>query len=234
MRNKIALVAGGAGGVGEGVVTSLLKENATVIVPSRSEDKLQKLVEYTRSIDKGILVPMLGSVSNAAQIEQLAREINRKYARIDLLIASLGGWWQGKNLVDLDLETWNRILNDNLTSHFLTVKYFIPLLMKSKEGFYFHINGFSAEEPYPQATPVAMMAAAQKMMVQSLALELKSTVVRVYELILGPMKTRYRLAYQQGKDNWYLPEEIGNYLQTLVLNENSKPGEVVHRLLSRE
>jgi len=42
---KTALIAGGTGGVGEGIVRAFLSEGATVIVPSRSSDRLQQLTD---------------------------------------------------------------------------------------------------------------------------------------------------------------------------------------------
>lgn len=46
LQNKIAVVLGGTGGVGEGIVKSLLSAGATVVVPTRTEYKMRKLKSY--------------------------------------------------------------------------------------------------------------------------------------------------------------------------------------------
>lgn len=46
LSGKIALIAGGTGGVGEGIVRAFLKEGATVVVPSRSSENLEQLRGY--------------------------------------------------------------------------------------------------------------------------------------------------------------------------------------------
>jgi NAD(P)-dependent dehydrogenase (short-subunit alcohol dehydrogenase family) len=80
------------------------------------------------------------------------------------------------------------------------------------------------------AGPVAMAAAAQKSMSLTLAEELKPTGIRVYELILGPVKTRRRLATGEGQPDWYSAEEIGEEIAGLVTRREEQ---IVHRLLSK-
>jgi NAD(P)-dependent dehydrogenase (short-subunit alcohol dehydrogenase family) len=231
METKIAVVVGGTGGVGEGIVKSLLKKEFTVVVPTRSEHKIQSLKEYTSDIETGKLIPIVGSVNNIESAEKLRKYLSGEFKSIDLVVASLGGWHQGYPITSYPLEDWNKILDNNLTSHFLAIKTLVPLLNPQK-GFYFHINGFSAEGGYPMAGPVAMTAAAQKSLIQTLGKELAKTGIQVHELILGPMKTRDRLKHGHGQDDWYYPEEIGNYIINIVSKERQE--KEVHYLLSKE
>lgn len=229
LSNKIALVAGGAGGVGEGIVRALLKANAVVVVPSRSETKLARLRAYVADVPTGKLVTATADISTGEGADAVRDLVRKSHGGLDLVVASLGGWWQGRSLTELDLNTWNTLLTNNLTSHFLAINRFVPLL-RPETGVYVHVNGFSAEQAYPNAAPVAMSAAAQKSLVASLAAELEPTGVRVYELILGPIKTRDRLRHGWGKPDWYAPEEIGGYVVRLVTGTDET---LVHRLLSK-
>ena len=229
LSNKIALVAGGAGGVGEGIVRALLKANAVVVVPSRSETKLTRLRTYVADVSTGKLVTVAENISTEEGADAVRDLVRKSYGALDLVVASLGGWWQGQSLTELDLKTWNTLLTNNLTSHFLAINRFVPLLLP-ETGVYVHVNGFSAEQAYPKAAPVAMSAAAQKSLVASLAAELEPTGIRVYELILGPIKARDRLRHGWGKPDWYAPEEIGDYLVRLVTGTDET---LVHRLLSK-
>lgn len=230
LENKVAVVAGGAGGVGEGIVRSLLQNGATVVVPSRSPFKLDRLKEYVADIPTGQLVTVDGSVNTEENSLQLSTSLHREFKQLDIVVASLGGWRQGYPLYSYPVAEWNRILADNLTSHFLAIKTFVPLL-NPRSGFYFHINGFSADEALPMAGPVAMTAAAQKSMIQTLAKEVDKTGINVYELILGPMKTRDRIKHGHGQPDWYYPEEIGHYIVQLV--DAHIQDQVVHYLLNK-
>jgi len=232
MSSPTAIVFGGTGGVGEGIVRVLLQEGMTVVVPSRSPYKLDRLKEYVADLPTaGALVPYLGSVNTEASASELNAWLHDRYAHLDLVVASLGGWQQGHPLYSYPFDQWTRVLNDNLTSHFLAIKTTVPLLHPQR-GVYVHINGFSAEEAYPLAAPVAMTAAAQKSLILSLAEEVRRTGIRVYEFILGPIKTRDRLKHGHGQDDWYFPEEIGHYLAAEVRKEHQD--QVVHYLLKKE
>lgn len=229
--NKVAVVPGGAGGVGEGIVRSLLKNNYTVVVPTRSAYKVDRLTAYVEDIKTGRLVCNIGSVNNEENAEALQAFVRQEFGSIDLAVASLGGWHQGYPIHKYPLNDWNRILNDNLTAHFLAIKTLVPLLQPQR-GFYVHINGFSADETYPGAGPVSMTAAAQKSLILTLAKELQETGPQVHELILGPMKTRDRLKHGHGQDDWFFPEEIGDFIHQLTLS--LAPETHLHYLLSRD
>ena len=221
------VVAGGAGGVGEGIVRVLLRHGARVLVTSRSEEKLRDLQAYCQDLSTGELLPLVGDLGDEESARALQSQIYERFRELDVAVASLGGWWQGKPLTSVDVATWERIVRENLTAHFLAIKMLVPLL-NPKTGSYVHVNGFSAEQPYPMAGPVAMAAAAQKSMALTLAEELSPTGIRVYELILGPIQTRRRQG--EGQKDWYTPEEIGEEIAGLV---HRRDEEVVHRLLSK-
>ena len=223
------MVAGGAGGVGEGIVRALLKQGASVLVPSRSEERLRDLVAYCQDVTTGELLTVVGDLRDEASARTLQNQIFERYRELDVAVAALGGWWQGKPLTSVDMPTWERILRENLTAHFLSVKMLVPLL-NPKTGSYVHVNGVSAEQPYPMAAPMAMAAAAQKSMALTLAEELSPTGIRVYELILGPLQTRPRLRQGKVQQDWYTPEEIGLEIAGLVTLRDEQ---TVHRLLSK-
>jgi NAD(P)-dependent dehydrogenase (short-subunit alcohol dehydrogenase family) len=223
------VVAGGAGGVGEGIVRALLRRGARVLVPSRSEEKLRALQAHCQDVPTGELLTLVGDLGDEEPARALQSQIYERFRELDVAVASLGGWWQGKPLTSVDVPTWERILRENLTSHFLAVKMLVPLL-HPKTGSYVHVNGFSAEQPYPMAGPVAMAAAAQKSMALTLAEELSPTGIRVYELILGPIRTRQRLRQGPGQEEWYTPEEIGEEIAGLVTRRDEQ---IIHRLLSK-
>jgi NAD(P)-dependent dehydrogenase (short-subunit alcohol dehydrogenase family) len=230
------VVAGGAGGVGEGIVRVLLQRGAQVLVTSRSEEKLRELTAYCEDISAGELTTVVGDLSSEETARTLQHQVFERFRELDVAVASLGSWQQGKPLTSVDMATWNQVLRDNLTSHFLAIKMLVPLL-HPKTGSYVHINGFSAEQPHPMAGPVAMAAAAQRSMALTLSEELKPTGIRVFELILGPVRTRARLRQGQVRSDWLAPEEIGDYVAGLITGhvggQAGGKGEVVHRLMSK-
>ena len=149
------VVAGGAGGVGEGIVRALLRRAPACWCRRAARNgcatwRLCQDVADRRAADAGRRPRRRGARRGRSRAQ-----IFERFRELDVAVASLGGWWQGKPLTSVDMATWERILRENLTAHFLAVKMLVPLL-HPKSGSYVHVNGFSAEQPYPMAGPVAM------------------------------------------------------------------------------
>lgn len=216
---KIILILGGAGNVGEGVVPVFLNEGATVIVPSRRQDALDKLAEYVDDLAGNQLKPMVANISTLEGAEKLKDEIINQFGRLDGVLASLGGWWTGnKPLIEVDMDTWISYLDSNLTSHFVCAKTFLPLLAQTKGSTYTLLGGTAAEVPLPKVSPVGITAAGQLMMVKILMAEMKGSGIRINEVIIqGMVKTRVMEAHSQ--PNWITPQEIGEFTSWLASDE---------------
>ncbi len=214
LRGKVTLVAGGAGEVGEGIVRVFLQSGATVVVPSRSEQRLADLRRRVAPTDSDRLVTMVVSVGTHQGAVAVRDAIAHQVGPLDAVVASLGGWWQGKPLVDVPLDAWQRVLDGGLTTHFNVARTFLPLLADRPGASYTFINGGAAEFPAALAGPVSIVAAAQLMMKNVLAEEMQDRQVRINTLLLNtPILTRSR---PQGEPEWLTANEAGLYAAYLA------------------
>ncbi|HEL4101831.1 SDR family NAD(P)-dependent oxidoreductase [Stenotrophomonas maltophilia] len=224
IKNSRIVVAGGTGGVGEGIVRALLAAGATVAVTTRSESNVAKLRSYVQDVAGDRLHAFIGGFSTEQEALSLAQTIKNEFGEADVVVASLGGWTQGQAIPNVSMQTWENVIRDNLTSHFLAMKALFPLLA-ARRGRYVHINGSSAEMSYPGAGPVAAMAAAQKSLALTLAKEVGPIQVKVNELILPPINTRQRMAYS--KQDFLSAVQVGEYIGKLIESDDN---EVLHYL----
>ncbi len=218
--SKNCVVLGGAGDVGEGIVRQLRAAGHTVAVPSRSKEKLVALDETTRGV--GRLVDFVGSVSDARSAPDLAKQIEAQLGPIDLVVASVGSWWTGPTMLEMDHEDWTRILNGSQTSHFVVARAFLPLIRHRDGAQYVFINGGAARMPVPGSGPISVAAAAQEMMKTVFASELADDPVAICTLMLmTPVKTRSR---QVDNPNWLSADNVGQYIVQMLSNppENGK------------
>lgn len=214
LRGKVALVAGGAGEVGEGIVRVFLQSGATVVVPSRSEERLANLRRRVAGAADERLVTLTASVGTEDGAATVRDAIARHCGPLDAVVASLGGWWQGKPLVDVPLDTWQRVLAGGLTTHFNVARTFLPRLADRPGASYTFINGGAAEFPVALSGPVSIVAAAQLMMKNVLAEEMSDCHVRINTLLLNtPILTRSR---PQGEPEWLTADEAGLYAAYLA------------------
>ncbi|MDP5306281.1 SDR family NAD(P)-dependent oxidoreductase [Paracoccus spongiarum] len=224
MKDLTTLVLGGTGDVGEGIVRSFLKHGASVIASSRTQTKLDALRDYVGDIATGTLKGAMGSLDTPEAAEALRDRIGELASRIDVIVAVLGGWSQGFPITGVGFDQWQGIVRNNLTTHFLAMKTFVPLLAPER-GIYVHINGQSAEGPHPGAGPVAAMSAAQRSLATTLAEELRPSGMKVHELLMPPINTRRRINHHHDRPEWPSPEEIGDYIAHLIGTDDR---EVVH------
>jgi NAD(P)-dependent dehydrogenase (short-subunit alcohol dehydrogenase family) len=227
--NAAILIAGGTGAVGSGLVRHALSRGARVVVPSRTQEKLDALAASVADVSTGTLIPIVGSLDTPDSVNAVRDAAWKAVKDLDVVIAAIGGWAQGQPITGVTFDVWERLVRENLTSHYLAMKAFTAVL-RPGTGAYVHINGFGAETVVPGAGPVTAMAAAQKSLALTLAAELKVTGLRVYEIILGPVNTAARVQSGHSKPEWLTPEEIGAKIETLI---DSKSEDVLHRWLRR-
>lgn len=202
------IVLGGGGAVGQGIVASLLQAGATVHVPARSPGALERLASLLDPEAYARLTVAEIDIGHAVDARRFLDDINQDAARIDGVIASLGGWRQGAALADYEPDDWADVLRDNLTSHFDAARLFLPMLTRQPDRpCYLMINGGAALQPAPHAGPMSIAAAAQSMMARVLAAENAAKGVRVNQLILNtPIITHQR---PKGPNTWLTAEDVG-------------------------
>jgi NAD(P)-dependent dehydrogenase (short-subunit alcohol dehydrogenase family) len=211
------LVAGGAGGVGEGVVRALMHEGHTVIVPSRSAAKLALLRERLGADppDRGTLVTLVGQIGDIDGAAQIRDRITREFGRIDVAIASLGGWWEGLSLIDVSLDVWDAVMYEMLTTHFVFIRTFIPMLIRQGGGRYIGIGGGAAYFPIPKSALVCIAAAGQLMMTRALRAEVPEREVEILVLVVDSA-VRTRDSEAVAEPDWITADEIGRVVVDLV------------------
>jgi NAD(P)-dependent dehydrogenase (short-subunit alcohol dehydrogenase family) len=210
------LVAGGAGGVGEGIVRALLAEHdLRIIVTSRHADRLALLRAHLGdAADPQRLIGIVGNAGESRDAAAIATQIRTECGTLDVAIPSLGGWWTGA-LLDVDPVTWERVRTEMLDTHVAFALAFVPELLRASGGRYIGIGGGAAFFPVPGSSIVSIAAAAQLMLTRALAAELAGRDVDVVELVVnGPVRTREWESVAQ--PDWITADEVGRVVADLV------------------
>ena len=234
LKDCIAVVAGGTGSVGEGVVRALVGDGATVVVPYRNNAKRLRLEEYVQDVaadsgGAGRLVCMAADVGNLESMMAFRAELVKQFGRVDLGVACLGGWYYGYSLHNMPVEHWDQVINDNLKTHFICVRTLVSLMHERHQGVYVMINGGAAELIAPETGAVSIAAAAQLMTARVLKQEARETGIRIHSLMVyNPVKTRDRRT--EVVDDWLSAEEVGDYIAGLYVGSAPNTDKTIHRL----
>lgn len=215
LTGRTVLVLGASGGVGEGVTHALLDHGATVVAAARDRGRLDELAARSpgSSAARLLLHPMniLDPDTSAT-----TRAITDRYGSLDGVVIAIGDWGTAghKAIMETSNETWDSMVAANQTSQFRAFKALIPALRNA--GALVNLSGLSAELAYPGSALVAATNAANKSLALTLAAEIGAAGPRVYELILGVIRTRPRRLQGIDRDDWYRAEEVGEHAALLI------------------
>lgn len=234
LTGKKIIVLGATGGIGEGITRQLLRNGATVVALSRTDEKAQRLMNYVSDIKKGVLVPLVTNIDQPVNESKIIQDqLADQFGQFDGAIITIGNWGKsGIPLVEITDNMWDQAIKDNLTSHFRAVRTLIPLL--KEDGALIHLSGLSADRPYPGAGLIGLTNAAKKSLILTLAAEHSNQGPRIYEIIIGPIRTRERIKLGVARNNWFNPEDIGEFSSELILGNNPTSDENLHYLVERK
>jgi NAD(P)-dependent dehydrogenase (short-subunit alcohol dehydrogenase family) len=137
---KVALVAGAGGGMGLSIANDLISEGAHVALAD-IKSKPDNIME-----GPGRSVYFCGDLSTEKFVAEVFSNISKVFGRLDYLVNTVGVLWfdRDRSLVDIDIEVWDRVIQINLRSFFLTTRYAVPLMRASGGGAMVHFSSTQA------------------------------------------------------------------------------------------
>lgn len=141
---KRALVVGGAGSVGSGIVVKLLAEGAQVVAADRNLSSLESFAqEHTGAALSTVVIDIADAASTSSGVQDAISTLGG----LDIVVNATGISHQGTEIDDETLEGWNQVLSVNLTGSFILVKQTLAHL--GAGGAYVFISSTGAERGLP-------------------------------------------------------------------------------------
>ena len=135
LNGKIAVITGGASGIGAAGTHRFCAEGATVIMIDVNEAAGMTL-ENELCASGGEVLFIKADISNATEVESAMQKIDSLYGRVDIIYNNASVFLGGRDgyAIDIPLDIWQRILSINLSGTFYCIKYGLPLLRKAGGG----------------------------------------------------------------------------------------------------
>jgi NAD(P)-dependent dehydrogenase (short-subunit alcohol dehydrogenase family) len=141
---KVAVVTGGARGIGKGIAQMLVEAGASVVICDLGE------VEGRLAADSTGAVFHKTDISKPDQVEALVQFTVEQFGRLDIWINNAKPGIHGKiPLTEMPLDTWNTMLDVCLTGAFLGAKHALPVMVANKGGVIINISSPHAFFAYP-------------------------------------------------------------------------------------
>ncbi len=218
---KIALVAGGTGGLGRSVSLAFLASGATVAVTWRHESEFSALTSAA-----GDRAPHLAGfntdVTDPAQARELVNQIIARFDHLDILVNTVGGCAGGIPLWRLEPEVFERMLDLNLRAAYALAKAAVPAMIARKSGAIVNVAAKAAWDHAAGASAYAASKAAAVALIDSLAADLTGTGVRVNSILPSIIDTEANRDAMPKADfsKWPKPEDIANVILFLASDES--------------
>ena len=133
VQGKVALVTGGASGIGAAVAELLAREGASVAVTDIDDLKGPELVAGIKKAGHAAMFLHQDVTSEARWVEVVA-EVEERFGRLDILVSNAGIGIAVPSIVDMTLQDWRRQTAINLDGVFLSVKHCLPAMRRSGGG----------------------------------------------------------------------------------------------------
>ncbi len=132
LENKVAIITGGADGIGKATALRFAVEGAVAIIWDLNEDKGIKLVEDIR-MEGGEADFYKVNTADYQQVESAANVVYEKYGKIDILINN-AGITRDASLKKMSIDQWQQVIDVNLSGVFYCTKAISPFMMEKGSG----------------------------------------------------------------------------------------------------
>jgi NAD(P)-dependent dehydrogenase (short-subunit alcohol dehydrogenase family) len=217
---KLALVAGGTGGLGRAVSLAFLEEGAKVVVTYRDQKEWDDL----KAISAASISSLAGhrvDVTDSAGVGELVQKVVAEYGHLDVMVNTVGAYAGGMKLWETDPKVFDQMLTLNLRAGYTLLRAVVPEMLKQKQGAIISVASKAALDHAAGAAAYAASKAAAVAMIDSLAADLKGSGVRVNSILPSIIDTPANRRAMPNADfaQWPKPEEIARVILFLCSDD---------------
>ena len=228
IKNRVAVVTGGAQGFGLAITERFIESGAKVIIWDIDENEAKKALEKVNSKN---LSYQIVDVSDFKSINEKLSEIESSHGKIDIFINNAGVAGMNTTVAEYPIEEWNKVINLNLNAVFYCCKAVVPFMEKNNYGRIVNIASIAGKEGNPNASAYSTSKAGVIGLTKSLGKELAQKNIAVNCVTPAAAKTRIFDQMTEEHINYMLSkiprnkfakvEELASLVTWLSSEENS-------------
>jgi NAD(P)-dependent dehydrogenase (short-subunit alcohol dehydrogenase family) len=139
LENKISIITGCCGGIGNSIAVGFLKEGAAVVIVDIDEAKGEKLVRDILIHYNKMAIFIKADVSNSNEVNEMADKIFKRFNKIDVLV-NCAGIYEDALMLDMSDEEWDKTLKINLYGCFYCSRAVGSYMKKQRSGSIINIS----------------------------------------------------------------------------------------------
>ncbi|BBY36912.1 short-chain dehydrogenase [Mycobacterium mantenii] len=218
LTGRVAVVTGGAGGIGAATARLFADHGADVVIAD-IDAGLADATATSITESGGSALAVIGDVRNPEHVTNLARTVLDRFGRVDVLVNNVGHWLRHPgNFVDTDPQLWDDLYRINLHHVFLLTHAFLPAMVERHAGAIVNVSSVEGLRGYPEDPVYAAFKAAVIAFTRSLAVQVGNDGVRV-NAIAPDVTESLQVPYSQ----WLSDEEQAQWPQWVPVGRMGLP-----------
>ena len=221
--NKVALVTGAGTGIGRAVALAFLREGYSVVLAGRRAEPLQAVALESGAGSRALAVAT--DVSKPESVAALFVKVKEVFGRIDVLFNNAGVSGIGTGFEDIAFDTWQNIVNINLTGSFLCAQGAFKLMKNQvpQGGRIINNGSISAHAPRPNSAPYTSTKHAITGLTKSISLDGRRYNIACGQIDIGNAMTELAAKMAKG-----VPQANGEIAIEPMMDANEVADAVVH------
>ncbi len=226
LSGKIAIVTGGSKGIGRAIAAALAAAGADVVVTSRNEEEARTAAKEIAELGRGRTLGLGADVRDYEAVKTMVGETVKALGGLDILIAN-AGVGAFAPIDEMDAETWNRVIDTNLTGVFYSCREAIPELKKRGGGWIITIGSVAGRYTMPGGTAYNASKWGLRGFTEALMLDVRHHGIRVSTIMPGTVDTYFNDNLPSG-ESWKLaPADVARVvIQLLEHDPRSLPSKI--------
>ena len=193
--NKVAVITGGARGIGLAAGKLLASEGASVLLVDLQEDALREAVQ---TIGGSSVSYQVADVSQPEEVQNYVAIAKERYGRIDCFLNNAGVEGVVSPIVDSPVEAFDQVLAVNVRGVWLGLKYVIPAMLENGGGSIVITSSLAGLKGSPNLSPYVASKHAVVGMMRGVSQEYATQGIRINTVNPAPIETRMMRSLETG------------------------------------
>ena len=220
LENKVAIVTGGSGGIGQALCERLAKEGAKIVINYHSDaDEAKETKEKVEQVGSEAFI-VQADLRKVEQINSLVQESIKHFGKVDILVNS-AGLEKRADFWEVTEKDYDLVLDVNLKAVFFATQAVVKHFRETNNpGKIINISSVHEELPFPHFTSYCASKGGVKMITRNLAVELGPMGITINNVAPGAIATPIN---QELLNN---PEQLKKVTQNIPLGRLGEPEDV--------